>query len=480
MTSTMDPKSNGNGWSLQVVRGREPGRVFALGLGEVVLGNAPGDQKGIDLAGQEGDGSPRKMAARHASLDCSRGELALRDLESPGGTFVNRQRILPGQAKPLRPGDVIQLGGVQLQVVESKGVAAPKVEAPRPSAKSEPFSYTIPGGPTCRSWDDLVTASAQRWEALRGELVSGRLAGFLASIGRSDLAPSPNATGSPDERLDAWLGSLPVARQATPELDVHPLKLPIKVAPGGGSVRRTVRVANVGHRLLRSTARVEPPSTSWLKIAPEFQGKPFVTVEETELALEIAIPETLPSPLKAEVVIEGNGGSKRVAVTLEAKTARADFPESAAEADRPAGGATLGELIARQSPMARLVSWALVALAVRLLVGVAGGSIGEDGMAASGPDSPALGRVALVLAAVGAVLGGIFARRRGTDRDAPTGAFAGGCAGVIAATALVAACRTVEPWLGGWSASIVAVCLAWALIGAGLAALSTLILKEKP
>ena len=475
----MDPKANGNGWSLQVVRGRDPGRVFALGAGEFVLGNAPADRAGIDLAGQEGDQSARKMAARHAALDCSNGGLALRDLESPGGTFVNRQRVLPGQAKPLRAGDVIQLGGVQLQVVDGPGAATAPV-APGPSTKTGPFSYAIPGGPVCRSWDDLMTASAQRWEALRGELVSGRLAGFVASIGRPDLAPSPSASGSPDERLDAWLGSLPVDREARPELDVHPSKLLIRVAPGGGSVRRTIRVANVGLRLLRSTARVEPPGTPWLKVAPEFAGRPFVTVEETELALDVAIPETLPAPLKAEVVVEGNGGSKRVAVTLEAKASQADFPESGAQPDQSSGGVTLAGLIARQSPAARVASWALVALAVRLLVGVAGGSIGEDGMVASGSDSPGLGRVALMLVGVGGVLGGIFANRRGGSREVPTGAFAGGCAGVIASTAVVAACRSVEPFLGAWSTSVVAVCLVWALIGAALAALSTLLVKGKP
>jgi hypothetical protein len=475
----MDPKANGNGWSLQVVRGRDPGRVFALTFGEVVLGNAPGNGSGIDLATQEADSPARKMASRHASLDCSRVGLAVRDLESPGGTFVNRQRILPGQAKPLQVGDVIQLGGVQLQVVEATA-KAPASVAP-PSSKSETsFTYAIPGGPTCRSWDDVMTASAQRWKELRGELVSGRLASFLTSIGRGDLAPSPQTPGSPDERLDAWLGSLPVTREARPELDVHPGKLVIRVAPGGGSSRRTIRIANVGLRLLRSTARVEPPSTPWLKIAPEFASGPFLTVEETELPVDVAIPETLTTPLKAEVIVDGNGGSKRVAVTLEAKTAQTEFPESEAPADQPGGGVSLSELIARQSPTTRIVSWGLVALAVRLLVGVASGSIGEDGMTASGLDSPSLGRVAVVLAGLGGLLGGIFAKGRGGVREAPTGAFAGGCAGVIVASALVAACRSVEPVLGGWSSSIVAVCMAWALIGAGLAALSTLVVKGKP
>ena len=87
-----------NGWSLEVVRGREAGRVYALGRGETVLGNALGGGPGIDLGHQEGD-SPRRMAARQAQLDLSAQGLTVRDLDSPGGTFVNRQRLLPGQSR---------------------------------------------------------------------------------------------------------------------------------------------------------------------------------------------------------------------------------------------------------------------------------------------------------------------------------------------------------------------------------------------
>ena len=469
---------NGGGWSLEVVRGKEAGRVFALSGGEVVLGNAPGDRGGIDLATQEAEGSPRRMAARHASLECSTGGLAVRDLESPGGTFVNRQRVLPGLAKPLQPGDVIQLGGVQLKVVDGQA----QVARPRAASSAGSFTFAIPGGPTCRTWDDVLVASAQRWEALKSELVSGRLAAFLISIGRDDLAPSPQAPGTPDERLDAWLGSLPATKEARPELDVHPNRLVIRATPGGGSIRRSVRVSNVGLRLLRSSARVEPAGVPWLALPPEFAGRPFVVTEGLELPFEISIPATLPGPLTAHLVIDGNGGSKRVAIILEAKAAPSDLPlESASAPDRaPVGDATLGELIGRQRPVARVATWGLASLAIRLLIGVASGAIGEDSMKASGPDSPGLAGVALILGAVGALSGGVLAARRGGAREAPTGAFAGGFAGVIAASALVAICRSVEPILGTWSTSVLAVCLLWALIGSGLAALSTLVAKGTP
>ena len=480
MNPLMGSISNGNGggWSLEVVRGKDAGRIFALSTGEVVLGNAPGDRGGIDLATQEGEGSRRRMAARHASLECSTGGLAVRDLESPGGTFVNRQRILPGQARPLQPGDVIQLGGVQLKVVDGK----PPVARPQVASNSGSFSYVIPGGPTCRNWDDVLIASAQRWESLRSELVSGRLAAFLVSIGRGDLAPSPKTPGSPDERLDAWLGSLPTTKEARPELDVHPARLAIRATPGGGSTRRSVQVSNVGHRLLRSTARIEPAGVPWLALPTEFDGRPFVAIEGVEIPVEVTIPETLPRPLTAELVIEGNGGSKRVVVVLEAKSTRAEFPADAgSEPDRSSvGGPTIGELIVRQRPVARVATWGMAALAIRLVIGVASGSIGEDAMTASGPDSPRLGGVALLLAVVGALIGGTLAVRRGGARDVPTGAFAGGFAGVIAASSLVATCRSVEPMLGSWSTSVIAVCLLWALIGSGLAALSTLVAKGTP
>src|SRR4051812_23578978 len=100
-------------WSLEVARGPDAGRRYALGRGAVVLGNALGGEPGIDLSELE-RGSPRKMAARQARIEVADGSLSIRDLDSPGGSFVNRQRLLAGAARPLGEGDVIQLGGVQL------------------------------------------------------------------------------------------------------------------------------------------------------------------------------------------------------------------------------------------------------------------------------------------------------------------------------------------------------------------------------
>src|SRR5437868_1955272 len=102
-------------WSLEVVRGRDIGRVYGLAPGETILGNALNGQPGLDLIEQEG-ASPRRMAAQHAAITWTGQELMVRDLDTPGGTFVNRQRLLSGQSRRLQVGDVIQLGSVQLQV----------------------------------------------------------------------------------------------------------------------------------------------------------------------------------------------------------------------------------------------------------------------------------------------------------------------------------------------------------------------------
>ena len=122
-------------WLLEIVRGRDVGRTFALDPGETVVGNALNGQRGLDLLDQEGN-SPRRMAARHAALACSGQDLSIRDLESPGGTFVNQQRLLSGQPRKLSPGDVIQLGGVQLKVKqEARGGVRAAAPQPVPQAR---------------------------------------------------------------------------------------------------------------------------------------------------------------------------------------------------------------------------------------------------------------------------------------------------------------------------------------------------------
>ncbi|MCO5170727.1 MAG: FHA domain-containing serine/threonine-protein kinase [Planctomycetes bacterium] len=52
------------------------------------------------------------LAAKHAQVRREERGLVVRDLQSPAGTFVGDQRLAPGQAHVLRPGDRLRLGGV--------------------------------------------------------------------------------------------------------------------------------------------------------------------------------------------------------------------------------------------------------------------------------------------------------------------------------------------------------------------------------
>ncbi len=403
-----------NGWMLEVVKGRQAGRSYALKGAETVLGNALAGRPGIDLADQESD-SPRRMAAQQAVVASSPTGLAVRDLDSPGGTFVNRQRVLPGQSLPLRAGDVIQLGGVQLRVVAGANGQPPA--SPTKSRTAPPSSpFVLKNGTACRSWDDFLRVAAQRWGDLRDELTSNRLTVWLTTVGRPDLIVHRPPDATDDEHLDAWLARLPTTLPARPELDVHPSRLVIRVTPGGGTLARSVQIANVGHRLLHVRAEIEPAGVAWVRVAAPFAGQTHAVVEATDVPLDVDIPETLPAPLRATLRLDGDGGSKTVELVLEARKA----PEPLATAPARVGPGPLDRL-AGVAPVTRLVAYPLLGAVLRLAVAVAGG-LGVADAASPGLLGPAalFASVAAIVAAVVAGRardrGGRFRRGLGRDR----------------------------------------------------------------
>ena len=470
----MTKESRAETWSLEVVRGADAGKKFALADGTVLLGNSLRGEPGIDLASQEVN-SPRKMAARQAQIYVMNGSLTLRDLGSPGGTFVDRRRVPPGSDLPLKEGDVIQLGGVQLRVSARAIVdKTPQLSTPL-SPQSSSFLFTLKGGATCRTWDDFLAISAQKWADLRDELTSGRLTAFLVSIGRSDLSPHPRALGSPDERLDAWIGRLPAIRDAKPELEVHPRTVVIRAAAGGGVTRKKIQVSNSGYRLLRATARVEPADATWLTIAPEFSRREFLVIDSMDLNIDATLPESIGTTTKAEIVFEGNGGSARVAILVEPPTARIAEPVGASS---PKARISLGlrERIARQEVGTRLIAWPLSMIVARMLIAAANAIVAVPG------DTPSLLGPAIGFAVLGA-FAALWASRASAMRDRPSAAVTGGILGAMLAAIVIAVCRTVEaPIAKVAGSSILVACLTWAVLGAALAVASILVIppRSKP
>jgi hypothetical protein len=90
-----------------------------------------------------------QVGARHAVLSRHDGRTWVQDLGTPGGTFVNGQR-LGGSAHPLRRGDVVVFGTVALRVAaepdQHRAAATPPADQPADQPAGEP-RYGWPSGP---------------------------------------------------------------------------------------------------------------------------------------------------------------------------------------------------------------------------------------------------------------------------------------------------------------------------------------------
>jgi hypothetical protein len=200
-------------------------------------------------------------------------------------------------------------------------------------------------------------------------------------------------------------------------------------------------------------------------VPPEYQERPFTTAEHTEVPIDVVIPELLSRAVKSTIVVESNGGSRRIEVVMEASPKEASYIDSTKD-ESIGTHSTFQEYLSRMPLRARVLFGALGFGVIRgcLLMGdvcwrIVGGDIRS---------LPSLGGAVLILGALGALGGALFTKRRGEKGDVPSGAFAGGFAGVLLACLAVAASRAVEPAIGG----LLAVPL-WMLIGALAGLVST-------
>ncbi len=90
-------------------------------LHELVLGRTDpetGEAPQIDL---EPYGAAEKgVSRRHALITLRENKLQLQDMESPNGTFINGQRIVPNEPRLLRDGDELRLGHLVLRLTFSR------------------------------------------------------------------------------------------------------------------------------------------------------------------------------------------------------------------------------------------------------------------------------------------------------------------------------------------------------------------------
>ena len=98
-----------------VESGQSAGTVYKIAPGDCVIGRDERLPVDIDLSQQEGDGRPN-VSRLHACIHFESGLIAIEDLGSSNGTFVNQCRVRPGILHPLNDGDVLEIGNVRLRL----------------------------------------------------------------------------------------------------------------------------------------------------------------------------------------------------------------------------------------------------------------------------------------------------------------------------------------------------------------------------
>ena len=100
---------------LVVLRGLKINAEFPIYEGHNFIGRA--DEKPVDIDLEDQEPPDRIWSSRqHAVITFEDGKLIIEDLNSANGTFVNRNRIHPGQKRPLRLNDIVQIGTVQMKI----------------------------------------------------------------------------------------------------------------------------------------------------------------------------------------------------------------------------------------------------------------------------------------------------------------------------------------------------------------------------
>jgi pSer/pThr/pTyr-binding forkhead associated (FHA) protein len=99
-----------------VLRGQKRNVEYPIYEGLNFIGRA--DEKPVDIDLEDQEPPDRVWCSRqHACISFEEGQLAVEDLNSANGTYVNRTRVYPGTKRPLNLNDIIQIGNVQLKVL---------------------------------------------------------------------------------------------------------------------------------------------------------------------------------------------------------------------------------------------------------------------------------------------------------------------------------------------------------------------------
>jgi hypothetical protein len=101
---------------LLVLRGQKRNVEYPIYEGLNFVGRA--DEKPVDIDLEEQEPPDRVWCSRqHACISLEDNQLAIEDLNSANGTYVNRSRVYPGAKKALAVNDILQIGNVQMKII---------------------------------------------------------------------------------------------------------------------------------------------------------------------------------------------------------------------------------------------------------------------------------------------------------------------------------------------------------------------------
>ncbi len=99
-----------------VLRGQRINVEYPLYDGDNFIGRA--DERPVDIDLEDQELPDRIWSSRqHALIHSENGILVIEDLNSSNGTFINRTRLYPGQKRVLNVNDIVQIGTVQMRVL---------------------------------------------------------------------------------------------------------------------------------------------------------------------------------------------------------------------------------------------------------------------------------------------------------------------------------------------------------------------------
>lgn len=96
-----------------VIQGSNASLSFPAGKAEIIIGREdPVSSIFPDIDLELHGGQDAGVGRKHARLTSQSGQVYVDDLNSVNGTFINKQKVIPGQPRPVNNGDELRFGKV--------------------------------------------------------------------------------------------------------------------------------------------------------------------------------------------------------------------------------------------------------------------------------------------------------------------------------------------------------------------------------